>query len=65
MLTYKLHERSALIMKKPDTNLSEQNENKGNKLKEFWANKETRWTLIAFAVILLVTIIELVVHFVK
>ena len=52
-------------MKKPDTNLSEQNENKGNKWKEFWANKETRWTLIAFAVILLVTIIELVVHFVK
>lgn len=49
-------------MKKPATMNENGQAKKGGKrtFKEFWANKSTRWTVIAFAIVLLVTIGEFV-----
>lgn len=44
-------------MKKPENKKDERtNENRG--FKEFWANKNTRWTLIAFIAVVAITVIN-------
>ncbi len=46
-------------MKKPESKVENNTERKRG-FKEFWANKSTRWTLIAFGAVIVVTIIQFI-----
>lgn len=53
-------------MKKPETmSNSAQGSRSKRSFKDFWANKSTRWTVIAFAAVVLVTVVEIVLLAVK
>ena len=44
-------------MKKPENKRYERtNDKKG--LKEFWANKNTRWTIFAFLAVIVITVVQ-------
>ncbi len=54
---FTLKKKGGFIMKKPENKRDERtNDKKG--LKEFWANKNTRWTIFAFLAVIVITIVQ-------
>lgn len=53
-------------MKKPETMKSERDKGQAKKnFKELWENKATRWVIVVFAIVVVVTITEYVILAVK
>lgn len=51
------NKKGGFIMKKPENKRDERTDEKKG-IKEFWANKNTRWTIFAFLAVIVITVVQ-------